>query len=340
MAKRLALVLVLAVAGGCGADPYAGKIKLRYMAWGNPEQLKLEEELCAEFNHQNPDLHVTFIKVPNSAYANKAVVMFASRTAPDVVRIDHYEFPRLVRKGYFYNLKPLADTDPEFKYADYVDLAIDEAKYQGGWYGANTMYGAELIYYNKTMVRAAGLEDPYVLHKRGEWTWDKFREYALAMTKVDKSGRTVQFGCEIPLFPMETPVLWAFGGAMLSDDQSHVLVGSPGTIKAYEFLAGLRWKDKVAPTPAQASNAGYTFEGGQIGMVLNWSGMTPRYRAAAKGFEWDVCPLPTGPAGGKSMVKGNQLVVAKESKHPAEAWRFVKFLTSDATERKLYIENR
>jgi len=340
MAKRLALVLVLAVTGGCGADPFADKIKLRYMAWGSPEQMKLEEELCEQFNKENPDLHVKFFKVPGSAYGNKAVVMFASRTAPDVVRIDHYDFPRLVRKGYFYNLKPLADKDTEYKYADYYPQAIEEAEYEGGWYGGNTMFGAEIIYYNKTMVQKAGLEDPYERSKKGTWTWDVFREYAVKMTKAGASGRVLQFGCQIPPFPMETPVLWAFGGDLLNADQTRSRVGDPGTVKAYEFLAGLRWKDKCAPTPAQESNSGYTFEGGQIGMRLDWCGMTPRYRTVIKDFEWDICPLPVGPAGGTSMAKGNQIIVSKETKHPEAAWRFVKFLTSRQTETKLYVENR
>ena len=77
------------------------------MAWGNPEQMALEEKLCEQFGAENPDIEVKFFRVPGSAYLNKAIVMFASRTAPDVVRIDHYNFPDLVRKGYFLDLTRL-----------------------------------------------------------------------------------------------------------------------------------------------------------------------------------------------------------------------------------------
>lgn len=311
------------------------------MAWGNPEQMALEEKFCQEFNAQNPDIYVHFFRVPGSSYTNKAIVMFASRTAPDVVRIDHYDFTSLVKKNYFYDLTPIIAEDKTFRFDDYFKLAMDEARYEGGFYGMNVMFGAELVYYNKKMIREAGLEDPYVLYKRGEWTWDKYREYAIAMTKTRKDGRPLQFGCSIPSWPMNVPVLKAYGGKILTDDGQHSLVGEGGCAKGYQYLADLRWKYHCAPTPAQAANSAFTFESGQVGMVPDWMGMGPRYRSAIKTFEWDVCPIPKGPVGnGTSIVKGNQLIVYKETKHPKEAWRFIRFLTGREVEMKLYVQNR
>lgn len=332
-------MLAVCVAG-CRPDPYQGKIKLRYMAWGNPEQMALEEQFCEQFNRENPDLHVSFLRVPGSAYGNKAVVMFASRTAPDVVRVDHYDFPRLVRKNYFLDMAPLAKKDPSFRFEDYNSLAVGEGRYQGGVYGMNVLFGGVLVYYNKSMVREAGLEDPYDLYRKGQWTWDAFRRYAIAMTKTGKNGRIEQFGCTIPSFPTNVPVIWAFGGELLTDDMSRSRGAEGGTAKALKFLSDLRWKDHCAPTPAQQSNSAYTFESGQMGMVLDWMGMTPRYRSVVKSFDWDICPIPKGPHGGSTIVKGNQLVIYRESEHPEAAWRFVRFMTSEAVERKLYIDRR
>ena len=80
-------ILALAILAGCGA-PKDTRIQLRYMAWGNVEQLAIEQRIVDEFNRRNPDVHVTLFKVPGSSYRNKMIVMFASRTAPDVVRVD------------------------------------------------------------------------------------------------------------------------------------------------------------------------------------------------------------------------------------------------------------
>jgi multiple sugar transport system substrate-binding protein len=310
------------------------------MAWGNPEQMALEQTFCEEFNEKNPDIHVKFVAVPQSAYVNKAVVMLASRTAPDLVRIDHYNFPNLVRKGFFFDLAPLAAKDPSFKFDDFFPLAMSEGSYQGGFYGLNQGFGAEIVYYNKTMVQQAGLEDPYELYQQGRWTWDRFREYAMAMTRKGPDGHVTQFGCAIPQFPMNVPLIWAFGGDLLSPDGQRSRLGEPGAAQAFQFLADLIWIDHAAPTPAQDANSAFVFESGKLGMRLDWMGMAPRYRSAAQGFEWDICPIPKGPFGGTTIVKGNQLVVSKESAHPEAAWRFERFLTSKEIETKLYIDRR
>ncbi len=265
--------------------------------------------------------------------------MFASRTSADVVRVDHFDFPNLVRKGWFLDLSRLAANDKSFRYDDYLPLAIEEARYKGGFYGLNQQFGAEIIYYNKRLVRRAGLEDPYSLYLKGGWTWEAFRRYAQAMTSFDPNGHPTAFGCAIPIFPMNVPVLWAFGGDLLQADGKHCRIGEPGVAKAYQFLADLRWRYRCAPTPAQEANSAFTFESGKLGMLLNWSGMTPRYRTI-KSLDWDICPLPKGPFGGASMVKGNQLVVYRETRHPEAAWRLERFLTSRPVETELYINRR
>ncbi|MGV3613915.1 MAG: ABC transporter substrate-binding protein [Fimbriimonas sp.] len=337
---RLLALLPLFALSGCDDPVPPGKISLRYMAWGNPEQMALEESFCAKFNAENPDIHVRFLKVPNSAYQNKAIVMMASRTAPDILRIDQYAFPSLVKKKYFLDLTDLAAKDKEFRREDFFPQAIGEGQHEGRQYGMNVLFGGMILYYNKTMVREAGLEDPYQLWKQGKWTYDRYREHAIAMTKRGEDGKVKQFGCVIPGWPYLVSVVRAFGGEILSADGKRSLLGEPESVRAHQFLADLRWKDKCAPTPAQAANAQYTFESGKVGMQFDWMGLSPRFRNLIKDFEWDVCPLPTGPGGFSSVVKGNQMVIYRESKHPEAAWRFVRFMTGVKVEKDLYIGHR
>ncbi len=336
--KRISLGLAAICLLSCGPEDN-GKIKLRYMAWGNPEQMALEEQLCQEFGRENPDVEVKFFRVPGSAYLNKAIVMFASRTAPDVVRIDHYNFPDLVRKNYFLDLTTLAKKDDGFRETDFFPTTIAEAKYKGGLYGLNVMFGGEIMYYNKTLIKQAGLEDPYELSKRGEWTYDRFLKHAISLTKR-QGNRVATFGCAVPTFPMNVPTIWAFGGEILSPDMKKSMLDQPGSIEAFQFLADLRWKHQCAPTPAQAAQSAYSFESGKLGMEFGWMGSAPRYNKTIKTFDWDICPIPTGPNGNVSMIKGNQLVIYRESKDPEAAWRFIRYLTSAKVEKILYVDNR
>jgi len=337
-------ICALGMALGCGPDPYAGKVKIRYMAWGNPEQLDLEQHLCDEFNEKNPDVHVTFFKVPAAEYTLKMMLMMASHTAPDVMRVDHYNFPNLVAKGYFYDLTDLAAKDPTFHRDDFFPQAIDECLYKGRLFGLNVLFGGDLIYYNKTMFKQAGLEDPAEMAQKGEWTWDKFRECAIKMTKKGSDGRYLQFGFGAPsassTFPVLACAIWAYGGDMLDKDFKHAVFDQPGAVKAFQMIADFRWKDHCSPTQAQGENSLYTFEGGKLGMVFDFMGLTPRYRKLIHKFDWDVCPVPRGPYGNTTLCKGNQLVIYSETAHPDAAWRFERFITSEATEDELYVKRR
>ncbi|MCW5940780.1 MAG: sugar ABC transporter substrate-binding protein [Fimbriimonadaceae bacterium] len=333
--------LVLATPGCRRADGCpAGKVCLRYMAWGNPEQLAVEQEMIEAFNAQNPDLHVRLFRVPGSAYAQKAVLMLASRTAPDVMRVDHYNFPQLVERRYFRDLTPYLQKDPDVGLDDFWPTAIEECTVGGRLYGLNVLFGGILMYYNKDLFAQAGLEDPYILWKRGEWTWERMRQAAKAITKRDEKGRPKVVGLTIPPFPNTIVAAWGHGGELLSADMKTSLADDPGTIQGYQYWADLVWKDRVAPTPAQGANAAFTFESGKVGFVFDWMGMTPRYRAVVKSFAWDVCPIPRGPVGGQTCIKGNQLVVSANSPNPDAAWRFVKYLTSAPSEKRLYAEIR
>jgi len=76
----------------------------------------------------------------------------------------------------------------------------------------------------------------------------------------------------------------------------------------------------------------FRFESGRMGMYFGWSGQTAVILGSAKGFEWDVAPMPVGPAGRFTPMKGNTLAIYKESRHPREAYEFIKFVTSAKSE--------
>jgi multiple sugar transport system substrate-binding protein len=329
--------LALAAVLGCTPDEFKG-VTIRYMAWGNPQQLALEKRFCEEFSVTHPGVRVRFIQTPSSAYLNKMVLMLASRTSPDVMRVDHFNFPALVAKDYFRPLDDLIAADPAYKTSDYFPVAVEEGKYRGRLYGVNVLLGAQVVYYNKDLLRKAGLEDPYALWKRGDWDWATYRRYALAMTQRNVQGKVLSFGSWVNGFASQAAVVYAFGGSLMDPSQSRVVLAEGKAREAFRYLHDLRFVDRAEPTSAQAANAAFNFDGGKLGMSLDWLGSIPRLREAAT-FDWDVCPLPMRP-GGTTMVKGNQLAMASSSEHPKEAWAFMKYMTGRETEHKLYVELR
>lgn len=326
---------LLGAAAGCSrvAEREDGRTVLRYMAWGNPEQLQLEEQICREFEKKNPAVRVHLFMVPGSSYPDKLQLMLASRTAPDVMRVDHYIFPALVRKDYFLPLDSFVAAEPKGFLDDFVKPALDECWWNGKLYALNVLFGAVMIYYNRALVAAANLPDPYRLAREGKWDWDAFVNAATALTKRDSSGRTTQFGTSMAGFPLYSAVVWNRGGEFMNQDMTRfVLADDPRAVQGIQDYADLRWKWKCAPTPADNALSAFTFESGKIAMNWGWAGDTPRYRKNIKDFDWDLAPTPSGPAGDYSVVKGNQLVASRDTLHPELAWEFIKFMTSPETE--------
>lgn len=333
--------LLLSLALGCACSPEKdNRIQLRYMAWGNVQQLAIEQKIVDEFNKRNPDINVRLFKVPGTSYRNKMVVMFASRTAPDVVRVDHYDFPQLAERNYFMDLEQIIAKDPEYKLSDFYPLSVEECRVNGRLQGVNVLFGGGIMFYNKQLLQEAGLDDPNELWKRGEWTYEKVTEYARKCTKFDASGGPLQFGVNMPPMPFYIGVLQAFGGRLFTSDLQRCVIDSPESIQAMQWISDLRWKHKCSPTPAQSANSAFSFESGKLALAFDYVGMSARYRELITRFDWEICPMPLGPKGDSFFVKGNQLTMYRETKHPDEAWRFMKFVNGPVAERILYIEER
>lgn len=51
--------------------------------------------------------------------------------------------------------------------------------------------------------------------------------------------------------------------------------------------------------------------------------------ASSTAQKFGFAPLPAGPAGRKTIINGIAPSISKDTKHPEESWKWVKFLTSD-----------
>lgn len=78
------------------------------------------------------------------------------------------------------------------KYLDMSAMGMDDAYL---FAGNATNTGSYLLAYNKTILDAAGLEDPQELYDKGEWTWAKWKEQLKTLTiDKDSDGATDQYG--------------------------------------------------------------------------------------------------------------------------------------------------
>ena len=335
VAYRLSMKSPAAAAAGDGG------VLIQFMAWGNPEQLDCERAVIAKFNEhckaQGKNITVELFMPPVGGYPQKSLMMLASGTAPDTLKVDNYYFPSLAAKGYFYDLTDIAKNDPTFHADDFHPVPMRENLYRGRLYGLNCVFGGLVCYYNKDMFRQAGLADPYDLWKQGKWTWAAFDDACERLSRSDDSGRQISFGWMTYLIPNgpipQSAILWLWreGGDFLSPDFSRCVLDSPASLRGMQRLRDDILVRHVCPSPAQLTSNVYAFEAGNVAIDIENCGMTPRFRAFCT-FDWDIAPTPCDAGNSFTQTKGNQLVVPATCKHPLEAWEWVKFYTSEETE--------
>jgi len=96
----------------------------------------------------------------------------------------------------------------------------------------------------------------------------------------------------------------------------------------------MMFTDKSMPdTTTAAQFGGDPFQAGAAAMTTIGHWAVPGYNAV--NFKWDVAPMPKGPAGPATSVNSAGFVVAQGSKHPDEAFEFIKFVLSSAGQTRL-----
>jgi multiple sugar transport system substrate-binding protein len=120
----------------------------------------------------------TTTKVSYEDRYTKLATMINSGDSPDIFPFEINCFPHSVVKGMFVPIDGIVDTYSK-EYAHTREL-MDQFMWGGKNYCAiPTLNLADnLLWYRKSVVANAGLQDPYELYKKGEWNWNTFLEMA------------------------------------------------------------------------------------------------------------------------------------------------------------------
>ncbi len=148
--------------------------------------------------------------------------------------------------------------DPNDPLLTHEDTVLNYVSLEGGNVYLLTVNGAEdqvaatmPLAFNLQMIQEANLEDPRDLVEKGEWTWDKFREYCRVLTKdndgdgvTDVYGYGAWIGDCLPYWYMSN------GTTMASTPQENLSSVEMG--ETFTFLQDLWLTDKSAyPLPEE-----------------------------------------------------------------------------------------
>jgi multiple sugar transport system substrate-binding protein len=324
-------------AGDAGSAPAAATVRLRKMAWGSPLEKANIESGLATFMESHPNVEVEYIHTPDR-YPEKLQTMLASGDAPDVYKVGNY-YPDIAVKGALMDITDRVKNDPVLGAPDYFFPYEEErSSVNGKWYGIGSCLQWRLIFYNRPVLEAAGIEPPST-NPAETWTWDQFLEAANLLT-IDAQGlhpsdagydtsNVQQFAFYAP-DNMYNNFVFSNGGEIISSETLQYVLDTPEAIEAIQKFADLRVKDRVAAQTADLEaigmNAWQMLQTGKVAMVVdgNWA----LQDIAQMNFDFGVGIMPKlkEPA---SYVASSWTGIWADTAYPDESWALFQYLNTD-----------
>lgn len=270
-------------AGGSGdSGGSEGKTEITY--WGpfsGPDGPNMKK-IVDSYNKSQDKYHVNFQIIPQSDYYKKVDLAFNSKeNVPDVLIIHGNQLTKYVNKGLLKNLNDVIGG--KIKKSDYNQTAIEQDTFDGKLYAIPLDIHPLVLYWNKDMFKAAGL-DP----NKPPQTREEFIKYAQKLTNADKG----QYGYVVPtLWPQQfifPTIVYQNGGEFIKDGK--VNFTSDAVVNALKFEHDLIYKYKVSPTNVQQDGEVTLFLQGKNAMQLNGPWMLNQFKEA--GLNFGEAPVP------------------------------------------------
>jgi ABC-type glycerol-3-phosphate transport system substrate-binding protein len=301
-------------------------------------QIKLIEAAEAKYNCK-----IEFVKFGDYGkyVENFTVTSLSGEPFADIVRLElFWAFPQLVNKEFIQPIDQWIDaSDPK-----YIDWMRAGGSFKGHQYGmvdsAPSPYG---IFYNKTLVQKLGLEDPYELQQKGEWTWDKFREFSKKATQdTNGDGKTDVWGLAGAYGKLKTlteQMVYTNKGSVDKDENGDIKfsLNGPNAVEALQYVSDLFNVDKSIQQPIP-DDASKEFIAGKGVMYAGFSWELSNFTDNMKGQDLGYVFFPKGPKADKYVSYtpfGNMWMVSKYSKNAEAALHIIDEISLNEEGRKL-----
>ncbi|MCQ6561210.1 ABC transporter substrate-binding protein [Paenibacillus mendelii] len=295
-----------------------------WFPWVGGFQQEFYETVVKAFEEANPDIKVqmTFVEnSDNSQASDKLLTAIAGGIAPDVAMFDRFLVGEWAAMGSIEDLSSYAMDDDMVSI--YYKGAWSETQYNGRTYALPWNMDSRAMFYNKTMMKEAGL-DP----NKPPTTIAELDAMAEKMFKKDSNGAYKEVGF-IPWMGQGFLYThgWNFGGEW--ERYGELTPNDPQIVKALEWVQGYARKydskKLVSFLDTMRQTEGNAFKAGKVGFVYEGNWLLNNMESV--NFEWGVAPMPTE-SGDQSVTwsGGWSFVIPKGAKNKDQAWRFIKFI--------------
>ena len=268
---------------------------------------KIVDDMVTDFEKENPGIKIKPIYA--GSYQDsiaKALTALKGGTPPQLAVLLSTDMFTLIDEDAIVPIDGLAKSDADKKWlGGFYDAFMQNSRSGGHTWGVPFQRSTIVMYYNKDLFKAAGL-DP----ERAPATWAELVEYGKKLTKQDASGNTTQWGIEIP--SGGAFAYWLFqalttpnGAILMNEAGNEVYLDKPAVVEAAQYWRDLAAKHKIMPSGTiDWGTTPKDFLEKKAAMVWTTTGNLTNIRKNAD-FPFGVAMMPQQKRGGSPTGGGN-----------------------------------
>lgn len=290
--------------------------------WGNDSRKASYDKLFAAFTEKT-GIKVEITLVPLEEIVTKTSAQIVAGQSYDMVWMSEAMLPQFITTG---NLEDISDimNDKDYDFSDLSQSVCANYIMDGKLYAVPFTSSPRVWFYNKDLIAQAGLEDPYELAAKGEWTYEKLIEMSKKISALNDS--TYGFSIWNYQSPNDWNILldwtWSNGASFFNEDMSTCTINTPEGIAALDMYKQCI-ESGLTPTP----DSSVDFASGQLGFTRNTISL--KGTLGDVNFNWDIIPNPSGSDKNAPVAVGvAAYVVPKGALHKEAAMEAIKYITS------------
>lgn len=341
----LAVSLTLAACGG-GSDSDSGSEtaqgsqadldaaleaggELTYWSWTPSAKDQVEA-----FQKAYPNVKVNYANVGTNTdqYTKLTNAIQAGSGAPDVAQVEYYAVPQYALADSLLDLNQygLNELEGDFTPSTWGQVTVD-----GKLMGLPQDSGPMAMFYNQKSFEAAGVE-------KVPTTWD---EYIDAAEKIHAHNPKWYITSDNGDGGQTSSMIWQAGGHPFNVDGDKISINfeDEGSKKFTAMWNQMHTKGLLSRAPGWTDEWFRAMGDGSLATLITGAWMPGNMiaNAAAGSGDWRVAPIPTydGQTPVTAESGGSSMAVIKQSKNPALAAAFVRWLNHSPESTKIFIES-
>jgi multiple sugar transport system substrate-binding protein len=305
-------------------------VDLRMAIWSaNDAHLKLFNSIADDYKKTHPNVSVTFDSLAFDGYTTTLTTQIAGGNAPDMAWILETTAPDFVTSGALLPLKATFSGTAGYNLDDVSQSALSLWSQDGEIYAYPFSTSPFGMFVNNDVIKAAGQKTPAELIAAGQWTWDNAIKVDAAVAATGKQGLIVR-DFDYKVWDNLASIWNGWGASPWSADGKTCTMTDKPMVDAMTFIHDAIFKTKAIPGPGISADF-FTGDAAMTITQISRASLLPK----DKPFDWDLVPLPAGPAGDYAVVGQAGIGVFAQSKHPQEAADFLAFFTNPENSKKL-----